>query len=95
MAISPKESAIHSSHEEKAKKVIKLVDEKLTDQNVISLYEMDNGAYKIIVPGNLNVSEKEYVKQEYLKAGWSEVAVSNSSDNGERPGLVCVNLKQY
>jgi hypothetical protein len=92
MAIGPNQSAINIVRKTVVEEVIRLIDKKLTDSHFLDIVKQDNSRFQIIVPGDLNISEKEYVKQQYLDAGWSSVKVLNSSDNNERPGLVAVTL---
>lgn len=43
-------------------------------------------------PGSLNAQECEELRQRYLNAGWDDVKVSNSGEDGERPGLIGITL---
>lgn len=55
----------------------------------------DNPYWDVTVCGHLNAAEKTTLTQRWVDAGWHNVSVSNSSDNGERPGLVSVKLYKF
>ena len=44
---------------------------------------------------SLNNNEKKFLQARYLEAGWHEVEVSNSDENGERAGIISVKLTHH
>lgn len=63
------------------------------DRELRSKHLNENGVAEIILAGNLLEVEKEALRDRYLAAGWKEVGIVNSSENGERPGLFRVTLQ--
>jgi hypothetical protein len=69
--------------------VFRSIDIRLSDAKWVK----ECGASGIFVfEGSFTDGEKVMIVSEYIKAGWGKVIVSNSEDNGERPGLCSVRL---
>ncbi len=49
--------------------------------------------YMIVYPGELNRAEKELLVKKYLEAGYQSVEVKNSSEDGERPGMIGITIR--
>lgn len=75
--------------------VIQQIDKKLSNpewlRNSVRA-ESYNPTYAFAMTGTLFNAEKAFLTKTYLDAGWGEVAVENSEDNGERGGLFSVTL---
>jgi hypothetical protein len=80
-----------------SQKAIVYIDEHLNDarwmrNNVTGIDT--NPTFTFTVEGLATKGDKELVIEAYTKAGWGEVIVRNSAENGERPGIVGIVLSQ-
>lgn len=74
---------------------IQHIDSKLSDANYVKnmVYNKDvNPTYKFGIPGTATEDDKARIKFLYRSVGWKHVKVQNSAENGERPGMVGVDL---
>lgn len=78
-----------------AENVIAEIEKRLNQPGVP--YSIDKGmrVVKLIVPGHLDEFQKAHVSEFCEEADWENVQVQNSSDNGERAGLVQVTLRAH
>lgn len=68
-----------------------LTDPKMAD--AVKHTSNDSISYWVTIPApTLNDTEKEQIRKLYSSVGWNGVDVKNSSDDGERPGLVSIKL---
>jgi hypothetical protein len=55
----------------------------------------NNDSYQIILfDYNLTISERKYIEDSYVKAGWKSATYETSVENGEMPGLVRFTLEK-
>lgn len=79
-------------------RVIRTIDGKLSDPTYAREWMCNsdtNPTYRFAIPGSVTDYEKKAIINTYMNVGWGTVEVKNSSENGERPGMVGVVLKQH
>lgn len=98
MPISAKQvQAILDQESPFVKRAFEEIDRRLSDPlyaRAMVYNEECNPTYKVAVVGIASNGDKEAIIAAYLKAGWGEVIVTNSSEQGERPGMVGITLKK-
>jgi hypothetical protein len=83
---------------EAASKAIASIDSRLTNRKWLNDNECRFGVdgrytgWIFFGQGTLTAGTKAYICNQYSNAGWKHVAVKNSEDDGERPGLWAVEL---
>lgn len=76
-------------------RIIETINLKLSDPRWVKDWRcggIENPHYRFVQNGTVNDRDKEELIRLFRNSGWGAVKVSNSEDNGERPGLVQVIL---
>lgn len=78
-------------------KTISDIDSRLNNPAWVKSWvcnEDKNPTWRMSFVGRLSAGEKAAITNAYRDAGWGTVKVSNSEDEGERPGLFGVTLSR-
>ena len=67
--------------------------EEEIDKKLKCIVVMPGGSFDMVLSGSLNPAEKAEIIKRYESVGWKDVAIKNSEEGGERPGLFRVSFK--
>lgn len=72
------------------------IDQRLKDpqyrKDWICGSNTDAPFFRFAVPGHVTAGDKKEVKRRYEEQGWINVVVTNSSENGERAGMIGIKV---
>lgn len=74
---------------------VKYIDSRLSNPDWVRGMTCDslkNPHLCIIISNERNEITNNTLKELYIKAGWQNVSINRSSDNGERPGFTNITL---
>jgi hypothetical protein len=71
------------------------IDSELGNPSRAYTHKFGDGSFRLVlkIARDLTEGERTRLITLYKNAGWSEVSLLHSSENGERPGLLKVQLK--
>lgn len=99
MPVSPEQvSRINRQETSWSKKAVIEIDRRLQDPQYLKDWvcnSEENPTYRIPIAGEASHGDKKYIIKAYLDAGWGSVEVTNSAENGERPGMVLVVISKF
>ncbi len=88
-------SDIGSIDKQLIERIIEKINSKLSDPQWVKDWRRggtENPHYRFVESGTASDKDKAELTKMFRESGWGVVEVTNSEDNGERPGLVQVTL---